>query len=95
MNEHEMKSIVDPKLSQPCGGLLKDAPPTTPRLHLAPFQKSAALSLRPAPNGGWVVRCYEAHRGGFEDLLGAFSSTKDMMEALSDALLGWKVEATS
>ncbi|AZB54443.1 hypothetical protein EBL89_03565 [Cereibacter sphaeroides] len=55
---------------------------------LAPFSQNAPLTLAPAPNGGWVVSCYQPDgpERAPDVLLGAFTDTADMLRALADAL---------
>lgn len=53
--------------------------------YLAPFDRTTELVLTPAPNGGWTIRA----RGPeycVDNILGAFSSSEDLLTALGVAL---------
>ena len=58
---------------------------TKPTRYLSTFHNNDILVLTPASNGGWVVKT----QGGAMDehtIIGAFSDTKDMLDALALAL---------
>lgn len=50
------------------------------------FSLDADLILRPAPNGGFAVYERGSKREVMDRLIGAYSSSKDMLDALSEAL---------
>jgi hypothetical protein len=59
----------------------KEKPPV-----LGNFGTGDSLILRPAGNGGWTVTAHSASEGFVGNLVGAFSSAKDMTDALSESL---------
>lgn len=55
--------------------------------HLAPFNAEQPIGLHKAPNGGWVVYARAAERGCADQVIGAFSDAKGMIDALAAALV--------
>lgn len=51
------------------------------------FNTDANLILSPAPNGGWTVLSEGSQLGERETLIGAFSDTEAMLDALTQALI--------
>lgn len=55
------------------------------------YSSDMPLILRAAPNGGWTI---ERRTGDafVPDMIGAYSNTRDMLDALDDLLLGTSPE---
>lgn len=68
------------KMSENC----VEASPGTPAPMV--FKIGDDLVLRPAPNGGWIVGVCDRGRTSPKKVLGAFSTTKEMLAALVAAL---------
>lgn len=55
------------------------------RPKIGAFRSDQSLTIRPAPNGGWVV--YGVNRTGeLNVMLGAYGSANELLSALSQAL---------
>jgi hypothetical protein len=60
----------------------------TDRPYIAPFDSTQPISIIPMPNGGYLVEQGTFDRQGFRPQpLGAFGSARDMIAALSAALI--------
>lgn len=59
--------------------------------YLGPFNHGATLRLSPCQNGGWMVS-EEVGRDLMSPILGAFTTTDDMLVALTKALCPEAIE---
>ena len=50
------------------------------------FKRDEQLVLEPAPNGGWVVLQHPREHMVKQSVIGAYTTTKDMLAALGEAL---------
>lgn len=64
------------------------------KIGIGVFSHSAILKLVRAKNGGWIV--YADNGGGMApDTIGAYSTAKDMIDALSEALVPIEIDLPS
>jgi hypothetical protein len=60
---------------------------------IGPFSTSSDLILTPAPNGGWIISEKRDEYDTGPKVLGAFSTTSDMLRSLEFALANPVVKA--
>lgn len=65
----------------------------TATVKIGAIKNGDRLELVPAENGGWVVLSGEADSRYLRPMVGAYSSSADMLAALSSALNGLSTES--